>query len=282
MGSIIQLFARKGFSIFFIVLEIGAIVLIFRKNSIQQSFIAAQTAAVNARVSGYIDEGTSYLKLREINDALVAQNKQLMLQLYGRDTMAVAHVTNVDDTQKGQQLYTIVDAEVISNSINQGDNYFTINRGSREGVTPEMGVITPKGIAGIVINTTANYALVQSILSRHKIRINASLKKNGYFGTLTWNGKDSRIMHLSDIPKYVPLSIGDTIVTDGKSSLFPKGIMIGRVAGFDVDPKTGFWDISVELSQHMGNMQTAYVVKNLRKVEVQQIQDTLKKAENGK
>jgi rod shape-determining protein MreC len=82
-------------------------------------------------------------------------------------------------------------------------------------------------------------------------------------------------MHLSDIPKYVPLKVGDTVVTDGKSAIFPKGVMVGRVAGYEVDSKTGFWDISVELSEKMGNISKVYVVKNLKKAEVQKIQDTL-------
>lgn len=127
-----------------------------------------------------------------------------------------------------------------------------------------MGVISPQGIAGIVINTTSNFALVQSVLSIHKIRINASLKNSGYFGTLTWRGEDSRTMHLSDVPKYVPLKIGDTVVTDGKSSIFPKGIMIGKIAGYDVHPKTGFWDISVELSEKLGQTQKVFIVNNLK------------------
>ena len=61
-------------------------------------------------------------------------------------------------------------------------------------------------------------------------------------------------MHLSDIPKYVPIKVGDTVVTDGKSAIFPQGIMIGRVAGYEVDSKTGYWDISVELSQKWDNL----------------------------
>jgi len=107
------------------------------------------------------------------------------------------------------------------------------------------------------------------------MNINASLKNSGYFGTLTWNGDNSRIMHLSDIPKYVPLSVGDTVQTDGKSAIFPEGIMIGTVAGYQVDPKTGYWDISVELSERMGKLNKIYVVKNLKRAEVNRIQDSL-------
>jgi len=241
----------------------------------QQSWIAAQSAAFNAWVSGYIDEGTSYLKLKQINEDLVNQNKQLMEQVYGKEYAKIPNFRRVHDTIGGGQIYTIVDADIVNNSINRKNNYFTINRGSRDGVQPKMGVISPLGIAGIVVNTTDKYAVVQSVLSMNKIRINAALKKSGYFGTLTWRGDDSRTMHLSDVPKYVSIKVGDTIVTDGKSAIFPQGKMIGVISGYEVDSKTGFWDISVELSEKMGQLSKTFVVKNLKKAEIQKIQDTL-------
>lgn len=241
----------------------------------QQSFLAAQTTAFNAWVSGYIDEGTSYLKLKQINENLVVQNKALLQQLYGKEGAENPQFRRVHDTIGGGQIYTFVDGEVVYNSINRQNNYFTINRGKLQGVATKMGVIAPNGIAGIVINTTDHYALVQSVLSVNKIKISAALKNSGYFGTLSWRGDDSRMMHLSDIPKYVPLKVGDTVITDGRSAIFPKGIMVGKIAGYEVDTKTGFWDISVELNEKMGPLSKVYVVKNLKKVEVQKIQDTL-------
>lgn len=275
MGFLLRLFSKNGLLLFFLLLQIIALVLIFSRNSMQQSWFAAQTAAFNSWVSGYIDEGASYLKLKQINEELVAQNKSLMTELYGKKGLKNPEFRKVHDTIGGGQIYTFVDGEIVFNSINRRNNYFTINRGKRDGVNAKMGVIAPKGIAGIVINTTNNYALVQSVLSVNKIRINAALKKSGYFGTLTWRGENSRLMHLADVPKYVPLQVGDTVVTDGKSAIFPQGIMIGKVAGYEVDSKTGFWDISVELSERMGTLNKIYVIKNLKKAEVQKIDDSL-------
>ena len=275
MGFLIRLFSKNGLFLFFLFLQLIAVTLIFSRNSMQQSFLAAQTTAFNAWVSGYIDQGTSYLKLKQINEDLVAQNKALMAQVYGKGQSGNPQFRRVTDTIGGGQIYTFVDADIVNNSITRNDNYFTIDRGKRHGVFPKMGVIAPNGIAGIVVNTTNNYALVQSVLSVNKIRINAALKNTGFFGTLTWKGDNSRTMHLADIPKYVPLKVGDTVLTDGKSSIFPQGIMIGRIAGYEVDSKTGYWDISVELNQKMGNLQKVFVVRNLKKLELKQIQDTL-------
>lgn len=284
MSVLWRFLAKNGLLAFFVFLQMVSITLIFTKNAMQRSFVAANVSAFNSWVSEYIDEGASYLKLKQINEDLVAQNKLLMQQLYGNDAVSIPKNIIVKDSLKQGQSYTIIDADIVQNSINRDNNYFTINRGKSHGIEPKMGVIAPQGVAGIIVNTTKNYALVQSVLSTKNIKINASLKNSDYFGTLAWDGEDTRIMHLSDIPKYVPIKVGDTIITDGKSSVFPKGIMIGRVAGYEVDTKTGYWDISVELSQKMGQTQKVFVVKNLKKEELREIEEILEETikENDK
>jgi len=272
MNFLIRLFAKNGFFIFFIFLQTLAVILIFRKNSMQQTFIAARSSALSASIYSYINEGTDYLKLKKINEELVLHNKILLSELYDKDSLNVSNSVEVKKHSDSKQSYTFIDADIIFNSITKSENYFTINRGKNHGVSTEMGVISPRGVLGIVINTTDNYALVQSILSTKKIKISASIKSSGYFGTLSWRGEDSRIMNLSDIPKYVNIKLGDTIITDGKSSIFPKGIMIGKIADFRIDPETGFWDISVELNEKIGTIQKVFVVNNLRRKELKQIQ----------
>lgn len=275
MAALLRFFSRNGLFIFFILLEAISLVLIFSQNSLQKTFLARQTTAISSWIAEYVDEGVSYLKLKEVNNDLTKQNRMLLQQLYGKDFSSRAVLRKVVDTSGAGQTYTFIDGEIVNNSINRRDNYFTINRGRNHGIEPKMGVISPQGIAGIVINTTPKYALVQSVLSVNKMKINASHKNSGYFGTLIWKGEDARVMHLTDIPKYVPINVGDTITTDGKSAIFPRGIIVGRVAGYHVDPKTGFWDISVELSQKMGNLQKVFVVNNLKKEQIKQIQDSL-------
>ena len=250
--------------------------MMFSKNSIQQSWYIAQISSFNSYLTKKLDEGTYYLKLKDINNDLVKQNKQLLQQVYGKQTGEIPKFRKVHDTLGGGQIYTFVDGDVIYNSINRKNNYFTINRGKNDGVFGNMGIISPSGIAGIVLNSTDSYAIVKSILSQNNINIIAALKNSEYFGNLTWNGENTRLMNLSDIPKYVSVKIGDTIVTDKKSSVFPQGIMIGTVAGKEVDTKTGFLNISVELSQKIGKLNKIFVIKNMKKAEIDIIQDSLK------
>lgn len=241
----------------------------------QQSWLAARVASVDGMISQYKSEINAYFELKSTNEILLKQNKELMEKLYGKENFSQLKKIKVNDSIHQGQVFSLITGEVIDNNINRKNNYFIINRGRKNGVKSPMSVISPQGIAGIVINTTDKYAVVQSVLSVDKIRINASLKKSGYFGTLTWQGKDTRLMNLSDIPKYVSIKVGDTVVTDVKSTIFPKGHIIGTITGYQVDNKTGNWDISVELSQKMGNLRKIFVVDNLRKVELKKIQDTL-------
>ena len=76
MGALLRFFSKNALFVFFIFLQLVAVVLIFSKNSMQQSFLAAKTAAFNSWVSGYIDEGTSYLKLNKSMKTLLCKTKR--------------------------------------------------------------------------------------------------------------------------------------------------------------------------------------------------------------
>lgn len=136
---------RNSLGTFFVFLQLVSVVLIFSRNSMQRSFVAAHASAFNAFVSGYIDEGASYFRLKQVNEDLTAQNKMLMQQLYGKKKTTEAKFVHVDNTFTEGQSYSVMDAEIIQNSINRNNNYFTINRGRNQGVEPQMGVIAPTG-----------------------------------------------------------------------------------------------------------------------------------------
>ena len=106
-----------------------------------------------------------------------------MAQVYGKGQSGNPQFRRVTDTIGGQ-IYTFVDADIVNNSITRNDNYFTIDRGKRHGVFFLKWELLPNGIAGIVVNTTNNYALVQSVLSVNKIRINATALKTQGFSEL--------------------------------------------------------------------------------------------------
>ena len=83
--------------------------------------------------------------------------------------------------------FQVLGARIIKNNYQSARNYLIIDQGYLDGVKKEMGVISSDGIIGIVNQITANFSSVISILHRD-IKINASFKKNGAYGSLSWQG----------------------------------------------------------------------------------------------
>jgi rod shape-determining protein MreC len=153
-------------------------------------------------------------------------------------------------------------------------NYLTLNIGKNDSITEDMGVITSKGIVGIIDNTSANYSRVLSILNSRS-RINAQLKQSNHIGSLRWDAKSSEIVQLVDVSKFAPVKVGDTITTGGQSAIFPKGIPIGSIVSFDIDPGGDTYTISVKLFNDMTSLYHVYIIKNKDASEIKALENQL-------
>jgi rod shape-determining protein MreC len=147
----------------------------------------------------------------------------------------------------------------------------TINKGTTDSIKQDFGVITSKGIIGIIDATSGNYARVLSILSK-KSRINAKLKRSNHIGSLIWNGKSPEFVQLVDVSTFAPVKVGDTIVTGGQSSIFPKGINIGSIDSFETDISGDTYTIQVRLFNDMTNIGKIYILQNLDRDEILTLQ----------
>jgi rod shape-determining protein MreC len=136
-----------------------------------------------------------------------------------------------------------------------------LNKGKRDSIKQDLGVISSEGLVGIIDNTSKKYATVISILNKTS-RISAQLKKSNHFGSLIWNGKSPYLVQLTEIPKIAPIEIGDNIVTSGRSSIFPKDIPIGTIESFNLDAAQNYYVIDVKLFNDMTSMEHVYIIEN--------------------
>lgn len=204
--------------------------------------------------------------LRNENQKLVEENRMLRALLYN----VVPKDFVSSDSVMAQ--YTVTTGRVIKNSYASPRNFITINKGEQDGISIDMGVVTEKGILGIVERTSKRYATVQSILNEGS-NINAKILHTDYFGSLVWNGKDYQTVQLVDIPRLVPLTLGDTIVTGAMSSIFPEGIPIGVISKYDLDISKSFYIIEVALFNDMTNVRNVYIVKNSDRREIKELEN---------
>ncbi len=245
------------FAIFF---SISAIILV-NNNDFQRASAWNSSNELVAAQYQKINNLKSYLRLGAVNDSLAAENSRLRNLIPTIDTNDRTEIRKVRDTVTNQQ-YSYITAKVINNSVNQKNNYITINRGSLHGIEKGMGVIGPNGIVGIVLNVSPEFSTIQSLL-HSETRISASLSKTKAFGSLAWGAgnSNSQFALLQDVPNHVKAKIGEQVITSGYS-LFPSGIAIGRVVETGLKGGDSFLNIKVMLSTNFATLAYVYVVKN--------------------
>ena len=264
---------RYNFFIFFLLLEACCIYLIVQNSNYRRASFINSTNRVAAEVNSGVSAVTEYINLRTTNEALARQNatlRGLFPDVYYIDS---ALRRTVSDTNYRQQ-YTFLTAKVVNNSVNRRSNYLTLDRGSLQGVKPEMGVICPDGVVGIVKDVSEHYCSVISFLHKDS-RISARNRKNGDLGSLVCGGTDDAHGQLTDIAKHVKLAPGDTIVTSSFSAIFPEGVMIGVIDRVNPETSDNFQDIDVKLSTPFASLSYVYIVGNLYKEEQRALEDSL-------
>ncbi len=211
---------------------------------------------------------TSYFDLREENEKLIEENTRLKKLLLNTE------VNSITPQEIDSFAYQIIPAKIIKNSYSLRNNYITINKGAIHGVEQDMGVITSRGILGIVEHTTRKFGAVQSVLNT-KSNINAKIKNTNNFGSLKWNTDRFDVVQLEDIPRMVPLNIGDTIVTGAMSSIFPENIPIGTIKKFDLTTSQSFYSIEVALFNDMTNIKQVYIIRNENRTEIRSLEEKI-------
>jgi len=152
------------------------------------------------------------------------------------------------------------------------ENYLTINSGSLDGIKENMGVMSSQGVIGIIEKTSPHYATIISVLNR-QFKLGAKIKKNGHFGTLTWDGVSTGFAQLTEVPRLASVTKGDTIVTGAESTIFPENIPIGTIEKVYNNKKTNYFTLDVRLFNDMTNLGYIYIIKNKQAKEIKQLQE---------
>ncbi|MBC2837786.1 rod shape-determining protein MreC [Robiginitalea sp. SC105] len=265
MQRIINFILRNRSSLLFLFLLAFSLLLTVQNNALHRARFFNSSNWLSGTVYSASNSVTGYFGLRRENEKLLQENRRLRSLLFNsrkQDSMEL-------DTSRLD--YRVMTATIIKNSYTDANNYITIDKGRADSVNQDMGVITSRGILGIVEMTSKNYASVQSILNT-KSNINAKIAGTDYFGSLTWNRKNHQLVQLEDIPRLVPLREGDTIVTGAMSSIFPENIPIGTIEGFSLTESQSFYQIDVRLFNDMTNLKQVYLIRNRDRDEILQLE----------
>ncbi|WP_321318956.1 rod shape-determining protein MreC [Labilibaculum sp.] len=265
MKNLLHFIVRFHFTIIFVVIEIFCMLLLVSYNNYQKTEFLNSSNALTGSLYEKVSSTTDYLALDKLNEELNKENTRLKNILAESYKMSVDSSVLYNDSLYQQQ-YLYRTAKVINNSVNKQLNYITLNKGKLNGIQPEMAVVTDHGVVGVVKSVSNNFSTVISLLNS-RISISAKIKKNNYFGSLTWDGKDYKTARLYEVPIHVSIQIGDTIVTSGYSSIFPEGILLGTVQ--EILPSSGgnFHELRIAFSNDFKSLSYVKVIGDLMKNE---------------
>lgn len=272
MRNLWLLISKYNAFVFFIIFFIASLYLVVSNNSFQRSGVLNTSNRFIGQAYQQLDEFRSYLRLAKINDSLAAENARLRsLQAGSFFDDSVVQQTITDTLKRQQYTYTV--ARIVNNSVHQKENFITINRGKRHGIARGMGVICATGIVGIVRDVSEDFATVTSLLNTD-IKISASISESNAFGSLVWGEGiyNPELMLLQDIPNHIIVKKGQHVVTSGYSTLFPAGLIIGKVIGTRSKNGESFPDVVVKLHTDFSTMQYVYVIKNAFAAEKEQLE----------
>ncbi|MEI7594807.1 MAG: rod shape-determining protein MreC [Bacteroidota bacterium] len=273
MRNLLLFLIKHNYIIFFLLLESFSIYLVVQNNYYHKNVAVSSANSFAGSIYGAVDEITEYFSLKQVNKTLAEENAMLRAKII--DSVMINDTVKVRVSDSiFKQRYEYITAKVISNTTKKQKNYITLNKGRKDGVTPNMAVISSSGIVGVVKNVSENFCSIVSFLN-NEIEISAKIKKTGHAGTLQWSGKGSREAILRDISTYVKINKGDSIITSGYSSEFPEGILVGIISDFEINAGENFYTIDVELTSDFSNLSYVYIVRNLYKEEQETLESKL-------
>ena len=280
MNSIFQFLYKHLHWIVFFVLEILCFVLLFSYNSFQGSVYLSTANSVSARVVSARSRVTNYFGLAEVNDRLATQNAALLQRVEELEALvALQQLDSLSQAEAVQRVhrtgYIITPAQIIDKSINRADNFMTLDRGTLDGVQPNMGVMSANGVVGVVYKCTEHYSLVMSLLNS-KSSVSCKVQGSNDLGYLRWNGGDARYAMLHDLPRYSAVAVGDTIVTSGNSSFFPEGIMVGSVEELYPSSDGLSMTLKIALSAHFSQLERVFIMRKMDAEEMAALKESLK------
>lgn len=274
MRNIWHFILRYSNFLLFLALEVVAFLLIIHNNDYQHSAALSSANCMTASINQQVAAVQDYFSLRATNEELTQQNAELQDEIMHLKNKLEYRKEN-DPTYKYSQLdYKFIPAKVVAATLGKQHNYLTINKGIRDDIQENMGVICHDGVVGVIKTVSEQFAIVVPVIHT-KMNISARLPQDYSVCSIHWPGKSSRYAELEDVGRHCIVSVGDTIRTSGLSNIFPENIIIGIIDKADLTENDSYYHISLRLSVDFPSLTYVHVLSNGTRAELDSIQNAV-------
>ncbi len=263
MQNLIAFLTKNFHWLLFFVLEIVSVSLLFRYNSYQGSVWLSSANAVAGQVYKWQSGIEQYFHLTDRAWELSVRNVELEHELARarQEIVRLKGDTAVMDSmmQSVVSELHLLHAKVVSSTLRRPDNLITIDRGSDDGIMPDMGVVSGMGLVGVVYMTGSHYSVVMPLLNVHS-RISCAIRGSGYFGYLSWDGNSAADAYMDDVPRHAQFKLGEYVETSGYSDIFPPGLTVGKIVGIGNSTDGLSYRLRIQLSTDFGCLRDVSII----------------------
>ncbi|MDG1252698.1 MAG: rod shape-determining protein MreC [Schleiferiaceae bacterium] len=253
MRNVLRFILRYRLILLLLTFQFGGLALTYRDSPMHTSMYWSSVLENQAKWNATRDNWKGYFNLAESNQSLQKENTRLR-QLLSQP--GIRSLNAVDSNQ-----FEWLSAEVIYSTSQLLNNVLILNRGSKDGIAVGQGVLSSEGVLGVVSQASPHFAKIISLLHSES-RISGVTMRSGHFGTVVWHGGAANELEFEDIPLDAQMQIGDTVVTDARSAIFPEGWPIGWVIAVESDSSSYTQSATLKMWGGVSRQQAAYVVKN--------------------
>lgn len=268
MDRLIEFLKSNAHRLLFLVIELVALFLLVGGSTYRRSVLLSSTSAVTGQVQELSHTANQYLKLKEANVELMARNAELEEKLRSLqhqldrmtvDSLAWSRISTDSVIRPFPYKYKV--ARVVGNVLFSKSHYLTLDIGTKDGITPDMGVLSSQGVVGVIVAAGTSYAKVLPLTNK-SFHLNCKVSGSPYAGTLSWDGVRYTHTLLTNLPKHAHYEVGDSVLTSSYSSIFPEGVLVGIVEGEGSSPNDHFRALRVKLASSFEDLKYVYVIQN--------------------
>ncbi len=271
MRNLIGFLVKIAPLLLFIFFETIAVVMMVQRSTYHNYVITSSANVMAGGVYEATNSVTSYFSLDTDNEQLAIENSNLKNEI---ETLKAMIADSLDSIKSEPQI-SYIPAKVIGGSVNKLDNYLTLDKGTDDGVRPDMGVVCGDGVVGIVVTASAHFSSVLPIINSES-KISCRLDSSKSLGSLIWHGFSPSYAHLEEVPRHIVVTKGEKVYTSGFSYIFPEGVPVGTVDDVELKDSDSFYKIKVKLNTSFYTISYVNVVNFSRMDELKQLNTEVK------